>query len=138
MKDGNFTKLPNEIFQLYTQIPGFTGEHALMYAVLTSYYNDEYGYAFPDQYELKLRLNCGINKVGRLAKKLKDVGLIDYRRKYSGGNYVYYVKQPIKDAQLFYERFPEAKAHYEAESEALDRRKEAMETDSMREIADWL
>lgn len=123
MNDSNFTKVPNELFQLYTQIPGFTGEHVLMYIVLTSYHNDDYGYAYPDQDELRKRLNCGINKVGRLAKKLKDVGLIDYRRRYAGGNYVYYVKQPIKDERIFYERFPEIRANV---------------SDEYTEISEWL
>lgn len=123
MNDRNFTKVPNELFQLYTQIPGFTGEHVLMYTVLLSYYNDEYGYAYPDQVELRKRLNCGINKVGRLAKKLKDVGLIDYKRRYAGGNYVYYVKQPIKDERLFYERFSEIRADVD---------------DGYAEISEWL
>ena len=109
MGDRNYTKMPNELFQLYTRIPGFNGDHALMYAVLTHYHNDTYGYAFPPQDELAERLNCGINKVGRLARKLDEVGLVEYKRRYAGGNYVYYVKPPIKDERLFYERFPEAR-----------------------------
>lgn len=108
-KDGNFTKVPNELFQLYTRIPGFNGDHVLMYAVLTSYHNDTYGYAFPPQDELAARLNCHPNKIGRVGKKLREVGLIDYRRRYAGGNYVYYVKEPIKDERLFFEMYPEAK-----------------------------
>lgn len=126
MRDKNFTKVPNELFQLYTQIPGFTGEHVLMYVVLTSYYNDEKGYAFPDQDELKLRLNCGINKVGKIAKKLKDVGLIDYKRRHAGGNYVYFINPPIKEERLFYERFPEVAAD------------EADKPDDNIELYDWL
>jgi len=106
---GNFTKMPNELFQLYTRIPGFNGDHALMYVVLSNYLNEDYGYAFPDQDELSSLLNCGINKVGRLAKKLEEVGLIEYKRRYAGGNYVYFVKEPIRDERLFYEVFPEAR-----------------------------
>lgn len=150
-KNRNFTMMPNELFQLYTKIPGFNGEHALMYALLTSYHNEEYGYAFPDQYELKLRLNCGINKVGRLAKKLREVELIDYQRRGSGGNYVYFVKQPIKDPQAFYERFPEAEAYYDEQYDAVSKRKETnlrqedratksedIGGEDFEELADWL
>lgn len=109
MSEGNFTKVPNELFQLYTRIPGFNGDHVLMYVLLTSYHNDNYGYAFPPQDELAERLNCGINKVGRLARKLDEVGLVEYKRRYAGGNYVYYVKFPIRDERKFFEMFPEAR-----------------------------
>ena len=137
---GNFTKVPNELFQLYTKIPGFTGDHVLMYVILTSYHNEKYGYAYPDQLELKLRLNCGINKVGQLAKKLEEVGLIEYRRKYSGGNYVYYVKQPIKDPTVFYDTFPEAKAYYSEKYDNVMKRKESTSRNrgDFEDIIDWL
>ena len=105
----NFTKVPNELYQLYTQIDGFTGEHIALYMILLSYYNENYGYAFPPQDELRNLLNCGINKPGQLARKLQDVGLIEYKRKHAGGNYVYHVFPPIKDRRLFYEKFPDAK-----------------------------
>ena len=108
-KEGNFTKVPNELYQLYTRLPGFNGNHVLLYAILTSYHNDEYGYAFPDQDELALCMNCHPNTVGRIAAKLSDVGLVEYKRRYAGGNYVYYVKPPINDRRSFFEMFPEAR-----------------------------
>lgn len=101
----NYTKLPNELFQLYTRLPGFNGDHVLLYAILTSYHNDAYGYAFPDQVDLAKLLNCHVNKVGRVANKLREVGLVEYKRRYAGGNYVYYVKPPIKDRRIFFDTF---------------------------------
>ena len=106
---GNFTKVPNELYQLYTRLPGFNGNHVLMYVILTSYRNDKYGYAFPDQDEIAALMNCHPNTVGRIGAKLREIGLVEYRRRYAGGNYVYYVKEPIKDRRLFFEMFPEAK-----------------------------
>lgn len=107
-KNNNFTMVPNELYQLYTRIPGFNGNHVLMYIVLKSYHNDKYGYAFPDQSELSRRLNCHETTVGRIANKLKEVGLIDHRRESVGGNYRYYVKEPIKDVSTFISTFPNA------------------------------
>ena len=108
MRDSNFTKVPNELFQLYTRIPGFNGDHVLMYVILTSYHNDDYGYAFPDQDELSTLMNRHPNTVGRIGKLLRDVGLVEYRRRYAGGNYVYNAIPPIKDERIFYETFPNA------------------------------
>ncbi len=120
---------PNALFTLYTRLPNFKADHAMMYTVLTHFYNDDYGYAFPSQYELCLRLNCGINKPTQLAKVLKEYGLIRYERLRAGGNYVYYLEEPIDTEEAFYEKFSQAKQYYEERVEALGIRKEAKEID---------
>lgn len=137
----NFTKIPNELFQLYTRLPGFRADHVLMYAILVSYHNDREGYAYPDQEELSRRMNCHVNKVGKVGSKLREVGLVEYKRRSAGGNYVYFVKPPITDRETFFDTFPEAKVFegedvegYGDSSSSEDKR---AEYEDFKELADW-
>lgn len=122
-KKGNFTQAPNAIWRLYTRLPDFKSDHALMYVVLMDYYNDEYGYAFPTRWTLAERLNCGENKPGELAKVLKKYELIDYDRKGKRTNNVYYLLAPISDEEKFYAKWPQAKEHYEKKKAMFDERR---------------
>jgi hypothetical protein len=73
-----------------------------------SYYNEQYGYAFPTKAELALRLNCGINKPAKLAKVLEKYGLIKCVPRYHaqiGSNDIYYVYAPITSAEEFRKTF---------------------------------
>jgi hypothetical protein len=145
-KKRNFTQVQNALFMLYTQLPDFKADHALMYIVLMRYHNDEYGYAFPTQWELAHRLNCGENKPRQLRGVLKKYGLIDFKRSKVGDNDVYYVFHPIEDEAEFYAKFPQAKRNYEERDARFNaRRKRGDDVDetvdkavSGDELNDWL
>lgn len=143
MKD--YTKVHNALFQLYTKLPDFKADHALMYTVLMSYYNERYGYAFPTKAELALRLNCGINKPARVAEVLEKYALIKVVSRHQaqvGSNDIYYVYQPITNAREFAVAYSEECALYnERATKLLERNKQAIEVAEMvaeeSEFADW-
>ncbi|WP_029100207.1 helix-turn-helix domain-containing protein [Brevibacillus thermoruber] len=119
----DYVEVPNAIHRLYTRIPGFTADHALMYIVLMDFYNVEYGYAYPTKWDLAHRLNCGENKPSQLAKLLEECGLIRVKPGGFGRNDIYYVYAPITDEAEFYRRFPEAKARYERRKAGFQKRR---------------
>lgn len=124
----SFTKHPNALHRLYTRLPDFQPIHALAYVVLVDYFNEDYGYAWPTQYELYLRLNCGVNTPAKVMETLEDYELI-YRKKVNGKNYVYVPREPIDNETEFYARWPEAKTHYDARVEYIAGRKAKSEED---------
>lgn len=121
----DYTKVHNTLFQNYTKLPDFTADHIAMYTVLMSYYNEQYGYAFPTKAELALRLNCGINKPSRTAKVLEQYELIrcvPRRENQVGSNDIYYVYAPIMDARKFEAKYREdCDKYYERERKLLER-----------------
>ncbi|PFS24376.1 hypothetical protein COK46_01820 [Bacillus thuringiensis] len=125
--ESNYTEVHNALFTLYTKLPDFRTDHIVMYTVLMNLYNVEYGYAFPTNAELALRLNCGINKPTQIAKVLEKYGLIRFeprdRSKFASNN-VYYVYAPITDASKFEDKYSEAITLYkERETRILKRNK---------------
>lgn len=148
----DYTKVHNAIFRLYTRLPDFKAEHALLYVYLMSQYNAEYGYAFPDTYDIALALNCGERVVGRYKSVLERYDLIEIGRSGTFGNDVYYVKAPITDEAEFYARFPEACEYYGQRKAAFDRRRDdgrerkrayvertcEREDDGMEDVISWL
>jgi hypothetical protein len=123
----NFTKIHNALFELYTRLPDFKSDHALMYIVLMSLWNEEKGYAYPTKGDLAVRLNCNINKPKSIAEVLEKYGLIRVVKRDKskiGSNDIYYVYAPITDPIEFYARFPEAVDYYaEQKRKLLDRNK---------------
>ncbi|PEA75091.1 hypothetical protein [Bacillus wiedmannii] len=125
--ESNYTEVHNALFTLYTKLPDFKTDHIAMYTVLMNLYNIEYGYAFPTNAELALRLNCGINKPAQIAKVLEKYGLIRFeprdRSKFASNN-VYYVYAPITDAREFEDKYSDEIALYkERETRILERNK---------------
>lgn len=104
----NFTMAPNELFTLYTRLPDFKADVAMLYVVLAHYHNDDYGYAFPSNYQLALDLNCSDDKITKMKAVLAKYGLVEIKRRPSGRNDVYIVKRPISDTDEFYRTFPQA------------------------------
>jgi Helix-turn-helix domain len=121
----DYTKVHNALFTLYTRLPDFNADHALMYVVLMSHYNNEYGCAFPTKADLALRLNCSINHPAKVAKVLEKYGLIRCvprdPSKFAS-NDIYYVYPPITDEAEFYARFPEAIEYYTERERKLKER----------------
>ncbi|MEH6943731.1 hypothetical protein [Bacillus sp. JJ722] len=112
----DFTMVHNALFQLYTKLDDFKGDHIAMYMVLMSYYNEREGYAYPTKADLALRLNYGINKPAQLAKVLEKYGLIKCVSRKNGSfgsNDIYYVYAPITDAQEFSAKYAEQVEAYE-------------------------
>lgn len=120
----DYVKVHRAIYDLYTRIPGFTADHALMYVVLMDYYRTDYGYAFPTQWQLAHRLNCGENKPGQLRKVLEACGLVRCETSRVGDNLIYRVFAPITDEAAFYERFPEAREYYNKREQQFRARSE--------------
>jgi hypothetical protein len=121
----DYVKVHRAIYSLYTQIPGFKSDHALLYVYLMDRYNLDHGYAYPDTWNIALALNCGESKVSAIKTVLIDCGLIETMRHPAHGNDVYFVKAPITEAAEFYARFPEARAAYEERKATFDKRRQS-------------
>lgn len=120
----DYTKVPNAIFRLYTRLPDFKAEHALLYVYLCAQYNVEYGYAFPDTWDIMQALNCGERSVPGIKSVLVARGLIEVQRHPTHGNDVYFINPPITDEDEFLARFPEAGEYVEKRRIAMEQRKE--------------
>lgn len=98
----------NSLKRIYTQHPRFNGNARLIYELLLDYWNEEYGYAFPDQWELAIESGMSVSTVGRSIKALEDLRLIEKKRSPIGrNNNVYYINKPIDNITDFYKAFPE-------------------------------
>lgn len=123
----DYTKIHNALYRFYTRLPDFKPDHALLYIVLMSYWNAEFGYAFPTKVDLALMLNCGINKPARLTKVLEKYGLVTCvprDRSLFGSNDIYYVYEPITTLADFYDKYPEAEQNYKERFQRLNSRNE--------------
>lgn len=117
----------NSLKRIYTQHPKFNGNTRLIYELLFDHWNAEYGYAFPDQWELARESGQSLSSVKRNLKVLKDLGLIEIRKSPIGRkNNVYYLKKPITSLEEFYRKFPDI------EKEAKER---IVKIDAERETA---
>jgi len=135
----NYTKVSNSLLDLYmARLPDFKTDHVLLYITLYRYYNEKYGYAFPDTYELALKLNCWDRKVIELKKTLIKYELIEKDRHPDFGNDVYFIKEPISDEAEFYTKWPEAKEHYEKRIEQFKKRKEEIKSERRKAFEERL
>ena len=58
----------NSLKRIYTQHPKFNGNVRLIYELLFDHWNAEYGYAFPDQWQLAIDSGMSVSPVGRHLK----------------------------------------------------------------------
>ncbi|WP_141500953.1 helix-turn-helix domain-containing protein [Paenibacillus luteus] len=114
--DRNFTKVPNAIFTLYTRLPDFKADHALLYVYLCARLNRNYGYAFPSTDDIAHALNCGINQVVTYKRVLRKYRLITTKRHPTLGNDMYFIHPPIDNEAEFYGKYEEAREYYERRS----------------------
>src|SRR5690606_10456020 len=100
----------NSLKRIYTQHPKFNGNVRLVYEVLLDYWNAEYGYAFPDQWELALITGMSKSSIKNYLRVLQELELIEVGKSNIGNklNNVYYIKQPINNLDEFFKKFPEA------------------------------
>ena len=108
----DFTKVPNPLFQLYTRLPGFKGQHAFLWTVLRNYHNDAYGYAFPSQDQLAADMNTSAKTIGGWLGVLEEYNLIKIipRQQGSGDHNKYVLYMPIADKDEFIAAYPETAA----------------------------
>lgn len=123
----NFVSLHRALYKLYTRLPDFKADHAMLYVVLMDYWNPAFGYAFPTIWDLAHALNCGENKPNELCKVLEKYKLI--KKKRLGDNNIYYVFSPISDEKLFMETYPQAKDYYDERSAKFIERKKHRDGD---------
>lgn len=133
----------NSLKRIYTQHPKFNGNVRLIYELLLDYWNPEYGYAFPDQWQLAIESGLSLSTVKRSITVLKELDLIEVKNSpLSKRNNVYYVKKPVTTIEEFYEKFPEIveeskeriaklKAEKEKDMEKLDEREKEGASDSL-------
>ncbi|OMD12018.1 helix-turn-helix domain-containing protein [Paenibacillus odorifer] len=114
----DFTMVHNAIFTLYTRLPNFKANHALLYMYLMARYNVAYGYAYPTTEDIALSMNCGKNVISGYKEVLAAYGLVTIRRHPRWNNDIYVVHAPISEPAAFYARFPEAREH-EAKRKAI-------------------
>lgn len=115
----------NSLKRIYTQHPKFNGNTRLIYELLFDHWNAEYGYAFPDQWELARESGQSLSSVKRNLKVLKDLGLIEIRKSPIGRkNNVYYLKKPITSLEEFYRKFPDIEKEAKERIDKIDAERE--------------
>lgn len=115
----------NSLKRIYTQHPKFNGNVRLIYELLFDHWNAEYGYAFPDQWQLAIDSGMSVSSVGRHLKVLEELELIEIDKSPLGrGNNVYYIKKPIDNITEFYEKFPDIEKKARERIEKIEAEKE--------------
>lgn len=100
----------NSLKRIYTQHPKFNGNVRLIYELLLDYWNPEYGYAFPDQWQLAIESGLSLSTVKRSIAVLKELELITVKKSPLGKrNNVYYLNKPVTTLEELFEKFPEIK-----------------------------
>lgn len=147
-----FSQIPNAVMRHYQYYPKFNGNTVIVYGYLIAMYNAKYGYAFPTQDQMAQALNMTDKTVSNHVKLLKAVDLVDIGKRGKFGNQTYTLNKPIEDAELFYEKYPEAaeckrKADAtwskitpvrEASKQRFGDAKGSDDNDKIDELADWL
>lgn len=128
-----FVQVPNALFTYYNYFPQYNGSTTQVYAYLKRMTNDNYGYAFPTEIQAMEALVMTDSSFRKHVKTLQKCGLLDVqkRRGQRFSNNVYYVKEPIKDEQLFLATYPEAKAIYDAKMSTVAKIKKRKEDEAV-------
>jgi len=114
-KKSGFVMVSNALLTHYNFYPKFNGNTLLVYAYLSKLNNAEWGYAFPSQNQAMSDLGISDTTFKAQTSILQDCGLITIKDNGEGAfaNKVYYVHDPIESAELFYEKYPQARAEYD-------------------------
>lgn len=101
----------NSLKRIYTKHPKFNGNTRLIYELIFDYWNDQYGYAFPTQYDLARDSGLSVASVKTQIKTLTQLDLLQPKKADVNGrkNNVYIVKQPVRAIDEFYRKFPEVR-----------------------------
>lgn len=118
----------NSLKRIYTQHPKFNGNTRLIYELLYDHWNPEYGYAFPDQWELARESGLSRASVNNQIKILEELDLIrvEKTKVSTRTNNVYYLNKPVTTIEEFYSKFPEVKARAEERIRKIDEEEESL------------
>lgn len=124
----NFVMIPNAFMTLYSRLPDFKADAAMLWAYLSMRYNSDVGYAYPNTWDIAIALNVSESKVTMLKKILLKYDLVEVSRHSAYSNGIYVPKAPITDEVMFYAKYPEAFEYYETrKGQVDDRRRSAKE-----------
>lgn len=118
-----FVMLPNALLTHYVYFPKFNGNTMMVYVYLKKLENAEWGYAFPSQKQAMADLAISDATFKTQIDTLVNCGLISVGKHKSGSftNNVYYVYDPIDDANDFFAEYPQAKAIYDAKQATAEK-----------------
>lgn len=146
-----FVQIPNALTTYYNYFPQFNGNTMQVYAYLKRMSNDEYGYAFPTELQAMEDLVMSDSTFSKHVKTLKKCGLITVKRHKNGSfsNNVYFVHDPITNADEFFRTYPEADEVKRKKAETIAKIKkrksdeaeafvEAKENVESNELSSWL
>lgn len=112
----------NSLKRIYTQHPKFNGNVRLVYELLFDLWNEKYGYAYPNIWQLSKETGLGESTVERCLTILVDLDLLERRPSPVAQNNVYIVKPPLTTMEAFLEKFPEVREYMQQRIEAIDER----------------
>lgn len=118
-----FVKMPSDLMN-YVHVPGYKPEYSYLYTIIVDYYNADYGYAFPTEWQISRYYGKGVKTVRNHLKKLEDFGLIKIQK--PRRNNVYIPFKPLSQEELF-RVCPEARQNYSKtfQDEAAEYEREA-------------
>jgi hypothetical protein len=122
---------PNSLRRIYTQHKSFNGNCLLIYELLFDYWNADYGYAFPNIWQLATDSGLGESTVKRCIGTLEYLELIKKKRSKIAANNVYVFNKPVKTIEELIAKFPEVEKHREERLAKL----KASETASKKRFA---
>lgn len=113
-----FIKTPNPLLFLYPFHPDFKAEMATLYALITHYYNEDIGYAWPNIDTLAFYYGKSAKTTSAHLDALKSVGLIEIIER--GQKKQFIPLKPIDNEAEFFAKFPEALAEYNKRNQARE------------------
>lgn len=128
----------NSLKRIYTQHPKFNGNTRLIYELLFDYWNENYGYAFPTQWELARDSGLSRGSVIKQLKLLEELGLIEARKSPLGDrkNKVYVIYAPLTTLEAFYKKFPEIKKQAQERIDKINAEEELLQRKWAQDKAD--
>jgi hypothetical protein len=121
--DDKYVRLPKALLKLYTLLPGFDNDCAVVHATLCDYVNEEYGYAWPSRYQLAMDCNISLRKLDKCLKTLAHYELITKKRGINNSNQ-YFVHEPLTVGE-FFAKYPTAREEYEEREKKRDQYRSA-------------
>ncbi|MFC4387753.1 helix-turn-helix domain-containing protein [Gracilibacillus marinus] len=119
--DTLYVKLPSGLFN-YVHVPGYKPEYSHLYSIIVDFYNVNYGYAFPTEWQIAKVYGKSIKTVRNHLRQLERLGLILIIK--NSRNKMYVPLKPLTKEQLFIE-CPEAERRLleieEAEKQEYER-----------------
>lgn len=131
--DTTYVKLPSGLFN-YVHVPGYKPEYSHLYSIIVDFYNANYGYAFPTEWQIAKVYGKSIKTVRHHLRQLERLGLILIIK--NSRNKMYVPLKPLTKDQLFAE-CPEAERRLLKieEAEKQEYARESITREVIEEIA---